>query len=278
MSFGTSHLKLLGAYRASTATVNAHARLEWPHMDWMLEATARAEDRHFWFRGLRRNARILLEQAVGGRRGLTILDCGSGTGRNLDWLQEFGVAVGVEQSAVGLRVGREHRRRLVGGTVTQLPISSARVDVATSFDVLYCLDDESERQAVREMWRVLKPGGIALVNVAALDMLRGSHSALTMERRRYTPRRLASLLTSAGFTVARMTFTNMLTFPLTLVARLADRVRGRATVASDAELRVPLAPVNAVLSGAVAVDGALLHVIDIPLGTSLMCVARKSGC
>jgi len=241
----------------------------------MLEATARAEDRHFWFRGLRRNARILLEQAVAGRRGLTILDCGSGTGRNLDWLQEFGLAIGVEQSAVGLRVGREHRRRLVRATVTQLPVPDASVDVATSFDVLYCLDDESEHQAAREMWRVLKPGGFVLVNVAALAILQGSHSTLTMERRRYTPRRLASLLTSAGFSVTRMTFTNAVTFPLTLAARLMDRVRGRAAVASDADLRVPPAPVNAVLSAAVAVDAALLRTMNLPIGTSLLCIAQK---
>jgi predicted methyltransferase len=147
----------------------------------------------------------------------------------------------------------------------------------TSFDVLYCLDDESERQAAREMWRVLKPGGVVLINVAALEMLHGSHSALTMEQRRYTPRRLTALLTSAGFSVARMTFTNMLTFPLTLAARLTDRVRGRAEVASDADLRVPAAPINAVLSAAVAIDGALLRAINLPIGTSLMCVAEKPG-
>jgi SAM-dependent methyltransferase len=244
-------------------------------MDWMLEATARAEDRHFWFRGLRRNARIMLEQAVGHRRGLTIVDCGSGTGRNLDWLRDFGLAVGVEQSAIGLRVGREHQRRLVRGTVTQLPLPDSSVDVATSFDVLYCLDDESERQAVREMWRVLKPGGVVLINVAALEILQGSHSALTMERRRYAPRRLASLLTSAGFSVRRMTFTNTMTFPLTLAARLTDRARGRLAVASDADLRVPPAPVNAALSAMVALDGALLRAINLPIGASLMCVADK---
>jgi hypothetical protein len=126
------------------------------------------------------------------------------------------------------------------------------------------------------MWRVLRPGGVALVNVAALEILKGSHSALTMERRRYTPRRLASLLEAAGFSVARMTFTNTVTFPLTLATRLADRLRGRAAVASDADLRVPPAPVNMLLGAAVAVDGALLRAIDLPIGSSLMCVAVKA--
>jgi SAM-dependent methyltransferase len=244
-------------------------------MEWMLEATARAEDRHFWFRGLRRNARLMLDEAVGGRRHLKILDCGSGTGRNLDWLAEFGVAVGVERSLVGLRVGRERGRRLVRGTVTRLPVADASMDVTTSFDVLYCLDEDAERTAAREMWRVLRPGGIALINAAALDVLQGSHSALTMEQRRYTPGRLTSLLSGAGFSVQRMTFTNTTTFPLTLAVRLKDRLLGKVEEASDADLHVPPAPVNALLSAAVAIDGALLRVMNLPIGSSLMCTAVK---
>lgn len=241
----------------------------------MLEATARAEDRHFWFRGLRRNARLLLEDALQGRRGLAIVDCGSGTGRNLDWLNAYGDAFGVEQSLVGLAEGRRHGRRMVQGSVTGLPLRDASMDLATSFDVLYCLEDADEVRAVEEMRRVLKPGGLALFNVAALDLLHGSHSALTMEKRRYTRARLRGRLTAGGLSPVRMTFTNTMTFPLTLAARLADRWRGQAEVASDADLQVPAAPINAVLSAAVAVDAALMRIMDLPVGTSIMCVARR---
>jgi SAM-dependent methyltransferase len=245
-------------------------------MDWMLEATARAEDRHFWFKGLRRNARLLLEREIGARRNLRIVDCGAGTGRNLDWLRTYGTAIGVEQSAVGLRVARQHGRRVIRGTVVALPFSDRSLDLATSFDVLYCLDDDDERRAAAEMYRVLRPGGLALVNVAALDMLRGSHSALTMERRRYTRDRLQRLLGDNGFQVSRMTFTNTTTFPLTLASRLADRARGRTEVASDADLRVPPAPVNAMLNGALLLDGLLLRAVNLPIGSSLLAIARKT--
>jgi SAM-dependent methyltransferase len=204
-----------------------------------------------------------------------VLDCGAGTGRNLDWLRAFGAVAGIERSWVGLNVGRAHGRPLACGTVVQLPIADASVDVATSFDVLYCLDDDAETQAVREMWRVLKPGGTLVVNVAALDILRGSHSTLTMERRRYTKAGLTSLLTRAGFRVSRMTYTNTVTFPLTLAVRLGDRWRGRADVASDDDLKVPAAPVNAVLSGLLAIEGACLRVMNLPVGSSLLGVARK---
>jgi SAM-dependent methyltransferase len=244
-------------------------------MDRMLDATAAAEDRHFWFKGLRRNARLLLTRGLAGRTPRLIVDCGAGTGRNLEWLSSFGPAVGVELSPTGLAHGRRHQRRLVRATVTSLPFADRSADVTTSFDVLYCLTDDAEHQAVREMWRVLKPGGLALVNVAALDVLRGSHSVLTHEQRRYTRASLRALLSSAGFRIETLTFANMSTFPVALAVRGLERLTGRAGAASDADLRVPVAPVNGVFNAMLAVEGAWLRVGPLPIGSSLMALARK---
>ena len=244
-------------------------------MDRMLEATAAAEDRHFWFRSLRRLAQQFLTAALNGSRPALIVDCGAGTGRNLEWLGHYGPALGIERSVVGLREGRRHRRRLVRATVARLPLPDACASVATSFDVLYCLDDETERLAVGEMWRILKPGGIALANVAALDILHGSHSALTNEVRRYTRPRLAGLFEAAGFQIERMTFTNLVTFPLALAVRATERLTGRAGTPSDADLRTPMAPVNAVLNAALTVEAGVLRLTNLPVGSSLMMVARK---
>ena len=242
----------------------------------MLDATASAEERHFWFRGLRRHARLLLTAALDGGRPSRILDCGAGTGRNLDWLGAFGWAVGLERSLTGIGHGRRARRRLVRGTVARLPFPDASVDVATSFDVLYCLDDETERAAVAEMWRVLKPGGVLLVNVAALDSLRGSHSTLTHEIRRYTKSRLRALLTGAGFTIERLSFANMSAFPIAWLVRWRERVTGRAETASDGDLQVPPAPINATFNALLAAEAQVMRVVDLPIGTSIICVARKN--
>ena len=241
----------------------------------MLAATAVAEDRHYWFRGLRRTAEMLLTQAAAGRPLGCIVDCGAGTGRNLDWLSRHGPAVGVELTPLALDVGRARGRRLVRGTVTALPFADASVDLATSFDVLYCLDDASERQALGEMSRILRPGGLALVNVAALDLLHGSHSALTHEVRRYTPARLRTRLESAGLVIERLTFTNMCLFVPALAVRGLERMTGRASDASESDLRVPPEPVNAILDGTLALEAVLLRAINLPIGTSLMAVASK---
>lgn len=241
----------------------------------MLDATAAAEDRHFWFRGLRRNARLMLTRGLRGQTPRLIVDCGAGTGRNLDWLSEFGPAVGVELSPTGLAHGRGRQRRLVRGSVTALPFADRSADVATSFDVLYCLRGTDEPQAVREMWRVLRPGGIAIVNVAALDILRGAHSTLTHEQRRYTRHSLTVLLTEAGFQIETLTFASMSAFPIALAKRLFERVTGRAGRESAADLAVPPAPVNAVFSALAGLEASWLSVGNLPVGSSLLALARK---
>src|SRR5258708_6167707 len=143
-------------------------------MEHLLRATARAEARHFWFRGFRAFVLPLLRDATARRPNLRLLDCGCGTGANVDLLERFGRAYGFDRSAVGLRIGRDAgRTRLARADVSAIPCGDAAFDGVASFDVLYSLDDRDERAALVEMHRVLKPGGFLIVNVAAMEMLRG---------------------------------------------------------------------------------------------------------
>lgn len=245
-------------------------------MDAMLAATADAEDRHFWFKGLRRTARRLLDDELRGRHPTQIIDCGAGTGRNLDWLRDYGPAVGVELSPTGLAVARAHRRPVVQGSVLDLPFADGSADLVTSFDVFYCLHDPQVDRALSEMHRVLRPGGLVLFNVAALAILRGSHSALSGEVRRYTRATLRADVEAGGFRITRLTFTNCLTFPVTLGARLADRLRGRANVGSTADLQVPAAPINAGLDLLLRLESTAVRHVNMPIGSSLFCLARRA--
>jgi SAM-dependent methyltransferase len=243
----------------------------------LLRATAEAETRHFWFRGLRRFATPLLLQATQGLSDVLILDCGCGTGGNLEFLSQFGRAYGFDLTMAGLRIGREARgARVARATVVAVPFPSDTFNVVTSFDVLYSLDDGAERVAVAEMLRVTRPGGFAVINVAAMNVLRGDHSVLSHEVRRYTRASLHRLLTAAGFTIERLTYTNAMLFLPMVVARTAQRRRGlRAETDAQGEITVPAEPVNALLSGALRVESWWLRLFNSPFGSSLLCLARK---
>jgi len=246
-------------------------------VDHLLRATARAEARHFWFRGFRAFVTPLLQYAAAGRADSRLLDCGCGTGANVELLDTFGRAYGFDLTEIGLRIGREAgRRRLARASVTAAPFPTARFDIVTSFDVLYSLEDAHERAAIAEMYRLLKPGGFAIVNVAAMQVLRGDHSVLSREIRRYNRGDLRARLERAGFVIERLTYTNATLFVPLAIARLIQRRRGlRSESAAGSEISVPPGPLNAIMTAVMRLEGLWLRRFDAPFGSSLLCLARK---
>src|SRR5688572_26543888 len=168
-------------------------------MDRLLELTHLAEQSHFWFRGFRWFVQPEIARAVAGRTAPVLLDCGCGTGANVAWLSKYGDAYGFDLTWNGLALGqRMGRTRLTRASIADIPFATGSVDVATSFDVFQCLPDPVEERAIREMWRVLKPGARQLLNVAALEAFRGRHAAPAAGVRRYIPARLAPIGGRAG--------------------------------------------------------------------------------
>ena len=243
-------------------------------MDRLLEATARAERDHFWFRGLRRFMAPLVEDAARGIQSPKILDCGCGTGHNLGMLRRYGRAAGIDLTWTGLSYAHERGERAIAqATATSLPFQSGTFDVVTSFDVIYALNDRDEQAALAEMFRVLAPGGHLVVNAAAMDLLKGNHSVLALEVRRYSQHSLRERLQRTGFTVRRMSYTNASILPIVAAVRLVQRVSGHEEL--DEEIAVPPAPINAALTAALTVESALLRFVNMPFGSSLMALAQK---
>ncbi len=242
-----------------------------PHL---LELTARAEASHFWFRGFRQFVAPVLARVAGGRPDLRLIDCGAGTGHNLSLLRPHGQVFAFDLAPTSLTKGRLLGRPLVRADITRIPFRSGIFDVATSFDVLQCIADDTG--AVREMARVTRPGGTVLLTVAALELLRGDHAEFWNESQRYTPRSARALVQQAGLEPVRVSFMFASVFPLMLGARLVQRLTRRFRAPrADSDIGVPSAPVNAALTAAVSAEAALSRHLPMPVGSSLLVVARK---
>ena len=126
------------------------------------------------------------------------------------------------------------------------------------------------------MFRAARPGGYIIVNVAALDCLKGDHSVLGREVRRYNRQSLSQLLTRAGFTIERITYTNASLFLPMLAVRTYQRWRGLPQEAdAESDISVPAAPINLVLSAVIALETWWVRRFNNPFGSSLLCLARK---
>jgi SAM-dependent methyltransferase len=239
-----------------------------------LELTRRAEATHFWFRGFRRFVIPVVEHYAAGRRDLRIVDCGSGTGHNMQLLAPYGRIAGFDLSPSGVKMARASGARVVLADAAHAPYASDMFDMATSFDVMQCI--EPDEAAVREMARMTRPGGVVIVSMAALEMLRGDHSESWHEVRRYTPATARRLLEQAGLRVERVSFMFGTLFPLMFGVRLVQRMlRPVRTFRPDTDIAVPSAPVNAALTAVVSAEAALAPVMSLPFGSSLLAVGRK---
>lgn len=242
--------------------------------DQLLEATARAEAHHFWFHGFRGFVGPLLSEAVRHCPAAAVLDCGCGTGHNLALLRNYGRAVGIDLTASGLAyASRRGERSVAQASAVALPFGAAAFEVVTSFDVLQTLDDEAERTALSEMYRVMKPGGHLVINVAAMALLTGNHSILAREVRRYDRTMLVDRLRAAGFGIRRLSYTNATITPLVAAVRLLQRIAGHKE--SSQEIAVPSPLVNTALASVLRVEAAALRVVNMPFGSSLLALAQR---
>src|SRR6266516_3113510 len=72
------------------------------------------------------------------------------------------------------------------GSAMDIPFESNRYDIAISCDVLNDAGITDEMAALRELYRVLKPGGRLVLSLPAFSFLHGEHDKATSIARRYT--------------------------------------------------------------------------------------------
>jgi SAM-dependent methyltransferase len=235
-----------------------------------------AEEAQWWYVGQRAIAHALLEPSAvtleAPEGELRILDAGCGTGGNLVHLGRLGRAVGVDLAPEAAARWRTRSVRAVRGSLLALPFPDGAFDIVTSFDVIYHAWVPDDGAAVEEMARVLRPGGLLLVRVPALGILRGAHDEAVETRHRYTRRELVGLLESRGLTAVRSTYANFLLFPLLLGRRTLDRLGGRE--GSDVEF-LP-APLEWLFRRLLLAEAALVRRgASLPIGASVIALARR---
>lgn len=238
------------------------------------ELLYQCEERMWWFVGMRRIAETLLGAQI--RPGLRCLEAGCGTGFNsIYFRQRYGWQVfPFDLSRDALRYAQERGvERLARASLTALPYRDAAFDCATCLDVLALLSEQDGARALRELRRVLKSGGWLLLRTAALESLRGRHSAVSHERRRYSLRELAAAVERAGFRVERRTYANTLLLPVALLKRRVLEPLGITSLEGD--VRPTAWPLDRTFRASLRVEDALLRLLPaLPIGVSAIVMAR----
>lgn len=235
---------------------------------------AEVEDRMWYFRALNRRFARWLAEGLGAGPA-RVLDAGCGTGglikdlraHNPDW-----TLTGLDFSARACELARLRTdAEIVEGSILDLPFGDGTFDAVVSADVVCQVEDGG--RALREFARVVRPGGVVLVNVPAFRWLWSYHDDTCETKHRYTRPELAALARAAELEVRFASYANGLSLPLIVARRKLFRP---ANPTSD--VRLYPAPIEAGFAGLAWLEYAWMNFgWPVPLGSSVFLAARKPG-
>jgi SAM-dependent methyltransferase len=229
------------------------------------------DTKHWWFVARRR---ILQDQitALQLPPGARVLEAGAGPGGNLEMLSEFGELDAFEldedaRQIASARSGIEIRSGALPGDIDYQPGS---FDLIVAFDVIEHI--EADRESVQALALLLRPGARLIITVPAYGWLWSAHDDRHHHKRRYTRPYVRRLVDEAGLEVEKCSYFNMILLPLIVTIRFLKKLAGIADSPDD-DMPPPL--VNAILLRIFSVERYLLRYLSLPLGVSILCIARR---
>lgn len=234
------------------------------------ERMAGVEETMWWYYGL--HSIVIGAMRRTGTALPNVLDAGCGTGgtlkaiarefpnANLHGLDISGQACDFTHTKTGAAVSE--------GSVASLPYAEKSFDVLVSCDVLeYPMNVNA---AVAEAYRVLRPGGICMINLAAYQWLYSYHDKAVGQVRRYTRTEAEALFREQGFEIVHSTYWNALLFPLMVLKRKVLK----APLGSDV---APFNPIlNLIFKAFLQFEMRFIeNVCPLPFGGSVFLVCRR---
>jgi len=232
----------------------------------------RRESESWWYTARRKLLREAALQAVRGKREARVLDLGCSAQLTFEDSALFRVC-NVQNSLKTLAFRQiEGDRNLVCSRNEDLALASNSFDVVVAGDVLQSVADDLA--AVREMRRVLKDGGLLCLTVPAYSFLWGDDDEARGHQRRYTISELRRKLTTCGFHVHRASYFVASAFPPLVVGRAAKNIFHKS-ISEHRHYPRPSSASNAAMAALLDGERHLMHYINLPFGTRVVCWALK---
>lgn len=232
------------------------------------------EETHWWFIGRQKIIAQLLGREPIPRHIERALDIGCGTGfctALVSAIADSVTCVEMADEMVELLKQKNNKLEIIQGGWPDVAVDHT-FNLVTLFDSLEHIEDE--RAALRKIESVLKPGGIAMITVPAFMFLWSEHDEINQHKRRYTKESMrAAISASTGLTILRLSYFNALFFAPIAIIRLLKNALGVRTKESDI-IALPRM-LNGTLAWLFGLEGILLRWINLPVGTSLLCIAQK---
>lgn len=227
------------------------------------------EESHWWHIAKREISVKLLEQFT-KKRKLKILDIGCGTGKNVEVFSRFGQTWGIDISSEAISYCKKRGiKNIKRSRAEKTGFRRNSFDVITLLDVLEHVDDT---ETIKEVLRILKPGGILLVSAPAYQGLWSKWDEVLHHKRRYNANSL-KLLVNKNFKIKKISYMFSFLLPPVFLLRKVKSFLYSNDYPSDFRLAPPL--INFIMLNLSRIEHRFVLKNSIPFGTSIICVLSK---
>ncbi len=215
--------------------------------------------------------------------GPTIIDVGCSSGYILEELRAQFPGAGI--------IGADYLRgpleslasRMKGLPILQFdlrkcPLPNDCVDGVTCLNVLEHIDDHEA--ALRHIYRILKPGGIAHIEVPANPKLYDIYDEYLLHYRRYRMNELTMLARRIGFRIERATHLGFSVFPAFWLIKMKNRGKLSAPAEVKGRLvanQIRATKVNKLFAMAIQIETRFGKYFSFPWGIRCVVVLKREG-
>lgn len=154
------------------------------------------------------------------------------------------------------------------------PLPSASFDAVVMLNVLEHIEDDVA--ALRQVYRLLKPGGVVIIEVPAGPHLYDAYDKALMHFRRYRSSELSDKLEQIGFALLRSSHLGFLVYPaFAYVKRRNQRARPSENVRQIVMSQASDTSTSWLLQTAMTIERYLGNLFTFPFGVRCLAVGRK---
>lgn len=239
-----------------------------------------AGEQHYIDIASRKNSLAQLRKWVKGERPV-IMDIGCSSGFLLQKIRKafpHGQVMGADYVPAPLyKLAKTHPDLpLIQFDLTTCPLPDACLDAASLANVLEHIGDDVK--AVQQVFRMLRPGGVAVIEVPAGPHLFDVYDKQLLHFRRYSKASLHSLLANAGFEVLDESHIGCFIYPA--FAMVKNRNKKYLSLPDEEQLKIveesiKIARDNPVMNLIMWAEEKLRYQVPLPFGIRCVAVGRK---
>jgi SAM-dependent methyltransferase len=244
---------------------------------------------HFWYQGrhrlLLRALKLHLAESLQTGNALTVVDLGGGCGGWINFLQRhlpnrFTELALADSSLHALELAGS----IVGEEVMRYQTDLLRLGWQDRWDTAFLLDVlehiPADTEALLQIRKALKPGGLLFVTAPALKCFWSYNDEIFHHVRRYAKRDFARLAEATEMRLLRASYFMFFLSPLLWLSRLrrpdlANMEKDEITALLERTHRTPIPALNALMTLIFGLETQLGLWLPFPWGTSILGVFQK---